>query len=338
MKAAHAPRLDYRTHQTLVVDRDTAVVEVRALPDISSVARAGDLWVINDAATLPASLVGSVHSVTVELRLAAWMGGSSFQAVLFGEGSWREDTDARCQPPRTKPGDRIDVAAGLSGFVAEVDPNWPRLVVMVFEPTGDRLWRRIYRAGRAIHYRHLADEFPLAAFQTPYASRPWAMEPASAGLRVTAAALANLRALGATVATVTHAAGLSATGDPALDRRLPFPERYEIPLATAERIADARNRGNRVVAVGTSTVRALEGNFAAFGAIRAGGFVTDLRLGPGYAPRVVDALLTGAHSPESSHYSLLGAFINPALLKRVRKESERAGLLGHEFGDSWMIA
>ena len=95
--------------------------------------------------------------------------------------------------------------------------------------------------------------------------------------------------------------------------------------------------GGRIVAVGTSVARALEGCFALHGEIRAGSWTTNLRLRPGCVPRVVDALLTGAHSPETSHYAMLGAFLPKELLRSALAASETAGLLGHEFGDRWMI-
>jgi len=142
---------------------------------------------------------------------------------------------------------------------------------------------------------------------------------------------------GAEVVTLTHAAGLSATGDPALDARLPLPERYDLPAATVDAISRARERGRRVVAVGTTVTRALEGNHRTHGALRPGLGETDLVLGPDTERAVVDALLTGAHDPASSHYQLLRAFAPEPLLRDAVRVSASLGYLGHELGDSWLI-
>src|SRR5262249_55688174 len=99
------------------------------------------------------------------------------------------------------------------------------------------------------------------------------------------------------------------TGDPALDAALPLPERYEIPTATADAIRAAKASGRRVIAVGTTVVRALEGSAQTNGSVTAGAGTTDLVIGPRHQLRVVDGLLSGIHAPDSSHFSLLGAFL-----------------------------
>ena len=125
--------------------------------------------------------------------------------------------------------------------------------------------------------------------------------------------------------------------DPTLDALFPLPERYELPTATAAAVTRARAEGRRVVAVGTSTTRALEGNFEAHGELRGGVFETDLVLGPAHERRVVSALLTGAHDPASSHFRLLRAFADEDLLAEAVRVCEDLGYLGHELGDSWLI-
>jgi S-adenosylmethionine:tRNA ribosyltransferase-isomerase len=140
------------------------------------------------------------------------------------------------------------------------------------------------------------------------------------------------------VAVLTHAAGLSATGDPVLDDALPLPERYEIPEATVAAITDARAGGGRVVAVGTTVVRALEGSAASNrGRVRAGAGVTDLRIGSSHRPQVVDGLLSGIHDPGSSHFELLTAFAPRAFLESAAQHAEAAGYLAHEFGDACLV-
>ena len=131
----------------------------------------------------------------------------------------------------------------------------------------------------------------------------------------------------------------SATGDAAIDAALPLPERYEIPAATVRAVTETRARGGRVVAVGTTVVRALEGAAAAAhdGVLRAGGGETDLIITPAFRPRVVDGILSGAHAAYESHFSLLAAFAGADLIAAAAAHAERAGFLTHELGDSMLV-
>jgi S-adenosylmethionine:tRNA ribosyltransferase-isomerase len=189
-----------------------------------------------------------------------------------------------------------------------------------------------------VQYAYLRAPLALSHVQTAYAARPWAAEAPSAGLPLTWALLQRLAAGGVSVRALTHAAGLSSTGDAALDARLPLPERYHIPQEAVDAVAEARAVGGRVIAAGTTVVRALEGAAAAAGGtLVAGEGVTDLRLGPSSRLRVVDGLLTGIHEPESSHFALLTAIAPRALLLEALAAAESEGYLGHEFGDSSLV-
>jgi S-adenosylmethionine:tRNA ribosyltransferase-isomerase len=150
--------------------------------------------------------------------------------------------------------------------------------------------------------------------------------------------LLALRDRGVSIAAITHAAGLSSTGDAALDAALPLPERFDIPQATVQAVERSRAAGGRVIAVGTTPVRALEGAAMQHGgALVAGRGMTELVIGPGYQPRIVHGLLTGVHKPGASHYALLQAFAGAGLLSQATAHSEAAGYLSHEFGDSWLL-
>src|SRR5262249_29734594 len=154
--------------------------------------------------------------------------------------------------------------------------------------------------------------------QTLYAGRPWALEEPSAGHPLRFSVLSALARRGVAIASLTHAASLSSTGDSRLDAALPFPERFEIPENTVSAIAEVQRLGGRVVAVGTSVVRALEGSAVQNGGhVCAGPGQTDLRIGPSFHPAVVDGLLTGLHDPVGSHFALLRAFAPEALLERA---------------------
>ncbi|MEQ9072450.1 MAG: S-adenosylmethionine:tRNA ribosyltransferase-isomerase [Sandaracinaceae bacterium] len=338
MIAAAEPRADLRAQRLMHLDVSRGALTDGRIANLPELVREGDVWVLNDAATLPASLAGRAAGRDVELRLLGERLDGTWRAVLFGEGSWRDDTDGRPAPPRLSVGDRIVLGGSLGASITEVDASAPRLISVRFEPGGDAFWRALYTLGRPVQYSYLARELSLSEVQTAYAGRPWAVELPSAGRPLAPSSLLALRRRGAEVVTLTHAAGLSATGDAALDARLPLPERYDIPAQTAEAVSRARRDGRRVVAVGTSVTRALEGAFLSHGRVPAGPGETDLVLGPHTPLNVVDALLTGAHDPQSSHYQLLRAFAPDALLERAVRRSRELGYLGHELGDSWLIA
>jgi S-adenosylmethionine:tRNA ribosyltransferase-isomerase len=165
--------------------------------------------------------------------------------------------------------------------------------------------------------------------QNTYAAEPWAAEMPSAGRPVDFATLDALRKHGVAVVRLTHGAGLSSTGDGALDAALPWVERYRIPPETAEVVAEAKRQGRRVIAVGTSVVRALES--------RSSIETTSLRIDARHHLRVVSGLLTGMHDGTTSHADLVAAFLPADLLARANRFASERGFLGHELGDSCLI-
>jgi S-adenosylmethionine:tRNA ribosyltransferase-isomerase len=333
------PRPEPREDRLLRIDPVAGTWRDAHVGDLAVELRPGDLLIVNDAATLPASLRGrGPRGEEVELRLAGLGEAGEWWAVLFGAGDWRTRTEDRPPPPRFAPGDRIAIGPGLGVEVRAVDGASPRLVTVAFDRGGAELWSALYRHGRPVQYSHLRAPLALWHVQTAYAARPWAMELPSAGRPLTAGALRDLGRRGVGLATVTHAAGLSSTGDAALDARLPLPERFDIPASCVDAVARTRQRGARVVAAGTSTVRALEGQAALHeGRLVPGGGTTGLVIGAGHVPRIVDGLLTGLHEPGSSHFELLMAFAPEGLLRDALAHAEDAGYLAHEFGDSSLI-
>jgi S-adenosylmethionine:tRNA ribosyltransferase-isomerase len=304
--------------------------------------RGNDLVVANDAATLPASLRGT-HTRTgarIEVRLAGRRSldadaVSSFDAIVFGEGDFRTRTEERPPPPALLPGDRLL----LGPLHATIDKTLghPRWVTLTFEGTPAEIWAGLARHGRPIQYAHVPAPLALWDVWTSHAALPAAFEPPSAGFLLSWRVQAEIRARGAQFATLTHAAGISSTGDPALDARLPFDEPYFIPRATAEAIRKAKSLGGRIVAIGTTVVRALEHAATEDGFIIAGCGVADQRIGADTGLRVVDAIVSGTHEPGSSHHELLRAFASDASLARAQDEFERRHYTTHEFGDSVLI-
>jgi S-adenosylmethionine:tRNA ribosyltransferase-isomerase len=169
---------------------------------------------------------------------------------------------------------------------------------------------------------------------TSIAANPVAFEAPSAGFALDWRALSSMRGRGTRFGTITHAAGLSSTGDAALDALLPFDEPYRIPERTAVELRHARAEGRRVVAIGTTVVRALEHAAGRDGVVHAGDAVATQRIGRATELRVVDAILSGTHESGSSHYELLRAFVGDQTLARIDAELEAHAYRTHEFGDS----
>lgn len=323
----------------LVVDAASGTLREHRTTALPGLLSAGDLLVVNDAATLPASLRGSdVTGAPLEARLISAdteRGAGHFWAVLFGAGDWRQRTEDRPPPPALAVGARVSFG-GLVAEVVTLASVSPRLVVLRFHGNDEALWAGLYHDGRPVQYAYLAHDLPLWAVQTVYAGRPWAFEMPSAGRPLSWEILLALRRNGVRWAFLTHAAGLSSTGDPALDAALPLPERFDIPASTVAAIADTHQRGGRVIAVGTTVVRALEGS-APDGPLRAGPGVTSLRIGAGYRPRVVDGILSGIHTTAESHFAVLAAFAPLDLLRAAERYAEAHQFKTHELGDAMLI-
>jgi S-adenosylmethionine:tRNA ribosyltransferase-isomerase len=313
----------------LAIDRGSDRVVVVPFDQLPHLLRSGDLVVVNDAATLPGSLRGQLADGSViELRLTGPIEGTRLSAVVLGEGDWRTRTEDRPAPPALAVGARL----AIGGFGATVVSASGRRVEL--EVTGDRdaLWQALYASGVPVQYAHRAAQLPLWSVQTAYAARPWAAEMPSAGRPLTWQVILELRRAGIELATLTHAAGLSSTGDPALDRVLPWPERYEIPQRTAEAIVRTRARRGRVIAIGTTVVRALEASGG-----EAGSGIARLRLDASHPLAVVDGLVSGLHVPGESHFELLRAFAPVRRLRHALAQAAVRGMSGHELGDACLI-
>jgi S-adenosylmethionine:tRNA ribosyltransferase-isomerase len=336
------PRDDRAGARLLLVNAARETVRGARFRDLPELLDRKDVLVVNDAATLPASFAArTVRGDPLELRLAAFE-DDGFVALALGSGSFRDPTERRGPPPELETGDSLTImdsdSPALSALVTHVDASagTTRKLSIRFDREGDALWSALYRAGRPIQYSYTARELSLFHVQNSYAGRAFAFELPSAGHAFDGAMLLALRRRGVTIASLTHAAGISSTGNPELDARLPFPERYELPFSTVRAVRAARKRGGRVVAVGTSVVRALEAASAS-GVLTPGAGEARLVLGEGDAPRVVDAVLSGIHPPGGSHFELLSAFAPKELLRRASEEAGRLGYLQHEFGDLCLV-
>jgi S-adenosylmethionine:tRNA ribosyltransferase-isomerase len=355
----------------LLLDRDTGAVRHHRFDELPRLLRPGDLVVVNDSRTLPASLLGrTAGGAALEVRLAARDAGvrgtsrtrgapppaspptggpgesgdgERWAALPLGVPAGGGDpalvpTDARPAPPPLPPGERLVFGGGLTATVLGRHEEAPPLVWLAFDAGGERLAEALHRAGRPVRYAYVPRPWPLHHYQTMFAAAPGSAEMASAGRPFTVQTVRALRDRGIGLATISLHAGLSTYGDPAVDRRFVPPEAYRVPEATAAAVDRCRAAGGRVVAVGTTVVRALETSAAAGGGkVLAGAGMSRLRIGPGHRLLAVDGLLTGLHEPEASHLDLLGAFVDPEVLARAYTAALDAGYLWHEFGDVCLV-
>jgi S-adenosylmethionine:tRNA ribosyltransferase-isomerase len=328
-----------RSAKLLIIDGGG---RMRHLPRtaLASLFTSGDLVVANDAATLPASLNG-VHcasGVSIEVRLAAWASvhdPTRFTAIVFGAGDHRTRTEDRKSPPHLAPGDRL--ALGPLVGVVECLLDHPSLLRLRF--FGDRaaIFAGFARHGRAIQYAHEPELLALWDVWTSIAANPIAFEPPSAGFALDWRTVAVWRQRGVGFATLTHAAGISSTGDPMLDLRLPLDEPYCIPERTAHAVNRTKSKDGRIIAIGTTVVRALESAANPDGSLRSGNGIARGRIGRQTPICIVDAILTGVHQPGESHFRLLEAFADDATLAKVSSELSKHSYRPHEFGDSMLI-
>jgi S-adenosylmethionine:tRNA ribosyltransferase-isomerase len=325
----------------LVVDAQRNIIHVPRSAFVEFL-RPNDLVIANDAATLPASLTG-VHQRTgqqIEVRLAGRpsldpMDVSRFSAVVFGEGDFHTRTEDRPLPPPLNPGDTLFLGQ-LRATVEEILGH-PRLVSLLFHAAADEVWAGLASHGKPIQYSHMQTSLELWDVWTKVAGPPVAFEPPSAGFILDWEVLSTIREHGARFATVTHAAGISSTGDDDLDRLLPFDEPYHIPDGTVAAVELTRQSGGRVIAVGTTVVRALEAAATDDGHLRRGDGMARGKIGPTTRLHVVDAILSGTHERGTSHYELLRAFLEDSTLERATEELTARGYKTHEFGDSVLI-
>jgi S-adenosylmethionine:tRNA ribosyltransferase-isomerase len=316
--------LDRDEVRLLVAGRSLTDTEFHALP---AFLEPGDLVVVNRSATLAAAVDGRRQDgseVVVHF------------ATARDDGSWvvevRPPGRSSGPVPDVRVGERIALPSGAWLAVLETLPDQVRLHRVQVALEGP-LTALLERYGRPIAYGYVPERWPLTAYQTVFATEPGSAEMPSAGRPFTPRTVVDLARRGVLLAPITLHTGVSSPepGEP------PNPERYDVPATTAALVNDVRDRGGRVVAVGTTVTRALETVAAEDGTVAAGRGWTDLVLGVDRPARVVTGLLTGWHEPGGSHVHLLEAVAGQDLVARAYAAAVARGYLWHEFGDSCLL-
>jgi len=334
------PGLD-RDDVRLLVSRGTEVSH-HGFAELPGLLRAGDLLVVNTSPTLAAAVDGRVGHARVVVHFST-RGDDGRWAVELREPDGRGTTRARAEGEGVARRD----CGGLAGTKVRL-PGGARLVLE--EPLsarGERLWwARVSGAevpallreyGRPIRYSYTERDQPLSVYQTvfalPYADGTGSAEMPSAGRPFTARLVAELVSRGVQFAPVTLHTGVAS----AESHEPPYPERFAVPEASARLINAVRAGDGRVVAVGTTAVRAVESAAGADGVVRARAGWTGLVVTPERGVRVVDGLLTGLHEPEASHLLMLEAVAGRAAIDRGYEAAVRRRYLWHEFGDVHLL-
>ena len=313
----------------------------------------GDLLVINTSGTLPASLSATrTGGSNVELHLSTPLPSGSRGIDLeaaHGPEPWpwivelRRVAGGRSLPFRTaRPGEAMALPDGARAEI--LGPYPPDCGPDSSSPGESRLWVAaltlpeplgpyLRRHGHPIQYADVGREWPSSYYQTVYAVEPGSAEMPSAGRAFTPEMLTELIAVGVEVAPVTLHTGVSSLDD----HEPPYAELYRVTAETARRVAEAKRAGGRVVAVGTTAVRALESARDARGRVRAAEGWTQLVVSPETGVRVADGLLTGWHEPRASHLLMLEAIAGRNLLQASYRAAIERRYRWHEFGDLHLI-
>jgi len=323
---AHEPpeaRGTARDGVALMVSRGlTGQISHHAFAGLPALLLPGDLLVVNNSATLPAA-------VPLPTGLAVHF------STPLPDGDWLVELRATAGPATAahrggSAGQRLQLPAGAA--------------LTLRGRFSGRLWRArlstavlpyLLRHGEPIRYSYVRRPWPIGSYQTAFGTRPGSAEMPSASRPFTPQVITALVARGITVAPLTLHTGVSSLEDD----EDPYPEPYDVPPATARLVNLTRRHGGRVIAVGTTVVRALETAARAAASPRvaasagwAGHVVT--RESPLLA---VDGLITGLHEPRSSHLRMLAAFVGLDLLSRCYGAALDHGYLWHEFGDLHLL-
>lgn len=317
----------------LVIDRQTGNRTHSRFDRIGEFLQTGDLLIFNSSRTLPAALKGCAakSAPCIEARLAEHLADDSWLVLLL------------CQTGEPfgcglRDGMEISFGEDLIGRVIRRDEQIPRLWQMRFSMSGTELVDAIYRLGQPVRYEYVSAPWDLDYYQTVYAQEPGSSEMPSAGRAFTWKLLFDLRRRGIETANIVLHTGLSSYMDDDLDARHPASEEeYFINEAAAEKINRAHTGKRRVIAIGTTVVRALESAADENGNIRAGHNYTRLHITENFGLKAVNGLLTGMHEPEASHLDLLTAFLPSAQIRVAYEEAVRLKYLWHEFGDLNLI-
>ena len=328
---AQAPAPARDAARLLLIDRRRAALEDHVIAELPGLLRAGDCVVVNNSRVIPARVLArTLRGAPVEL--------------LFLEPETAHRWRALVRPGRRcAPGVELRAGgeAGVALRVAAVEADGIRSIERLDGPVAELIEAHGQPPLPPYIARHAKPEAEdWERYQTVYARLPGSVAAPTAGLHFTPALLERVRERGVEVHELTLHVGV-ATFRPIRARRVEdhrlAPERVSVPGAVAAAVNAAKAEGRRVIAVGTTTTRALEGAVGDDGRVRPVEGVADIYITPGHRFRVVDALLTNFHLPRSSLLVLVAAFAERALILRAYRHALASGYRFYSYGDATLI-
>jgi S-adenosylmethionine:tRNA ribosyltransferase-isomerase len=314
----------------MVAKRSTSDVSHHRFAELGDALDAGDLLVVNTSAVVPAALdARGTDGSALRLHLSTQQPGGFW--VIEPRRSAGPGTERYVGTP---PAHLVLPGGGRAELLAPypAGTGLVRLWLARIDVPGDLL-AYLRAHGQPIRYAHAEAAWPIEAYQSVFSRDPGSAEMPSAARPFTEALVTDLMTRGVVLAPITLHTGVSSpeAGEP------PYAERYEVPPATASLVNAAHADGRRVIAVGTTVVRALESTADGAGRSHPGRGWTELVVTPERGVRVVDGLVTGWHEPASSHLAMLEAIAGRELLDASYAAAVTEGYRWHEFGDSHLI-
>ena len=311
----------------MVAHRSSGILVDDRFPNLGSYLRPGDALVVNTSATIPAAVDALAED------------GTPLRAHIAGPaagGLWQVEVRAIRPSGGTEPGPDLAPQTLRMPGVATLqllarNPRTPRLWIAAFDGAEEML-DYLDHHGHPIRYGTGAD-WPLDAHQTVFAAHPGSAEMPSAARPFTAEMVTSLISSGIAIVPVLLHAGVSSYET----AEAPGEERFEVSASSAAMMNSVRASGGRLIAVGTTVVRALETVADDLGLLHPGRGVTDIVITPARPTRAADGLLTGWHEPRSSHLDLLESLLPRPLMRDVYDEATVRNYRWHEFGDLLLV-
>jgi len=309
----------------MVLNKSTGKTEHQLFYQLDEYLNEGDMIILNQSRTIPALLRGVckrngvILQENCETRLARKKSENQWEAIISETG--------------LKKGDEIIFSNKLSGTVVQESPSTP-FITLQFSMKNKEFYDEIYKIGEPIRYEYINTPWGLEDYQTVFATQPGSVEMPSAGRAFTWELIQKLKRKGVHISFISLHTGLSYflddKWDHSPDKNV---EEYYVPRRIIEQIKQTRKAGNKVIAVGTTVVRAIET------ALKTGDLSgwTNLYIKKGHKLKGIDGIITGFHEPEASHLQLLSAFIDENKLLKAYEEAIHYKYLWHEFGDMNLI-
>ncbi len=325
LNASHPPekRGVRRDHvKMMVINRETNDIIHDCFYAIDQYVKPGDMLVLNNSRTIPAVLKATLNRTNTEceVRLAAMRRDDQWDVLIV-------------TPENVQVGDVLSFSNQLYGEVIKEQEQTP-IKTIRFSQKGTSLFASIYQLGEPIRYEYIDEKWGLDYYQTVFANHPGSVEMPSAGRALSYELIFKLQKKGVKIAYLQLHTGLSYLLDDKWDHSPKnHPEQYKIARQTIQDIEKTKEAKGRVIAVGTTVVRALE----SYAQTKINAGWTNLHITGDFQLQIVDGILTGLHEPKASHLELLSAFLDPSSLFHAYEEAIRKEYLWHEFGDMNLI-